>query len=214
MMALGVINLRWVLLIPAAYGLILLGSYLTDPDVPAVAPPASLTSPPDALSGVANDVQSRDFVSRPLFRKDRRPVLSDGQVVVHTSEVEAVGSIDGVTLLGVFAAGDHEGVIIEARGERQRLLVGGNYDGWRLVAVEPRAARFEASASQGVETALLEMEMASSLAIDYANEESVGLDGKEADAEDDNKPRVPTFDAIYERKAKAKRAQQGAKDDE
>jgi len=60
---------------------------------------------------------------------------------------EKVESLDGVTATGVFASGDTSGVFLKAEGgERARVQVGDDYEGWVLASVDANGADFTAGA--------------------------------------------------------------------
>ena len=92
-----------------------------------------------------------DFVDRPLFRSDRRP---PPELASTTNSVkaeaappgsEAAESLKGVTATGVFASGDTSGVFLKAEGgERSRVQVGDNFEGWVLASVDATGANFMA----------------------------------------------------------------------
>ena len=103
------------------------------------------------LSSSLPELNSFDFVLRPVFaldRKPRRPDLpSETDLALAASEAEAdvVESIDGINLLGIFGSGEVAGVIIRLdHGERQRLVVGESIKGWTLGSIESRRALLQA----------------------------------------------------------------------
>ena len=121
------------------------------------------------LSSSRPEVNSFDFVLRPVFaldRKPRRPDLpSENDLALAASEAEAdvVESIDGINLLGIFGSGEVAGAIIRLdNGERQRLLVGESIKGWRLGSIESRRALLQAATG---EEARLEMAYATDQSI-------------------------------------------------
>jgi len=94
-----------------------------------------------------------DFVDRPLFRPDRKQppdlaltaIAAKPEAALVTSE--AVESLDGVIATGVFKSGDISGVFLKAeRGERSRVQVGDNFEGWVLASVDASGADFTAGA--------------------------------------------------------------------
>ena len=129
------------------------------------------------LSSSRPELNSLDFVLRPVFaldRKPRRPDLpSENDLALAASEADAdvVESIDGINLLGIFGSGEVAGAIIRLdNGERQRLLVGESIKGWRLDSIESRLALLQAATG---EEARLEMAYAtdqSILAIEFEGE--------------------------------------------
>ena len=107
------------------------------------------------LSSSRPELNSFDFVLRPVFaldRKPRRPDLpSENDLALAASEAEAdvVESIDGINLLGIFGSGEVSGAIIRLdNGERQRLLVGESIKGWRLGSIESRRALLQAATGE------------------------------------------------------------------
>ena len=121
------------------------------------------------LSSSLPELNSFDFVLRPVFaldRKPRRPDLpSENDLALAASEAEAdvVESIDGINLLGIFGSGEVAGVIIRLdNGERQRLVVGESIKGWTLGSIESRRALLQAATG---EEARLEMAYATNQSI-------------------------------------------------
>ena len=121
------------------------------------------------LSSSRPELNSLDFVLRPVFaldRKPRRPDLpSENDLALAASEADAdvVESIDGINLLGIFGSGEVAGAIIRLdNGERQRLLVGESIKGWRLGSIESRRALLQAATG---EEARLEMTYATDQSI-------------------------------------------------
>ena len=128
--------------------------------------PSAKGTPPDqaildiaGLMDAATDVSERrittvDFVDRPLFRPDRRPPPERAASATNQDKAEAmlrdsekVESLDGVTATGVFASGDASGVFLKAEGgERSRVQVGDDYQGWVLASVDASGANFVAGA--------------------------------------------------------------------
>ena len=107
------------------------------------------------LSSSRPELNSLDFVLRPVFaldRKPRRPDLpSENDLALAASEADAdvLESIDGINLLGIFGSGEVAGAIIRLdNGERQRLLVGESIKGWRLGSIESRRALLQAATGE------------------------------------------------------------------
>ena len=101
------------------------------------------------LSSSRPELSSSDFVLRPVFALDRKPrrpdLLSENDAALVASEVDAVESIDGINLLGIFGSGEVAGAIIRLdNGERQRLVVGESIKGWTLGSIESRRALLQA----------------------------------------------------------------------
>lgn len=119
------------------------------------------------LSSSRPELSSSDFVLRPVFALDRKPrrpdLLSENDAALVASEADAVESIDGINLLGIFGSGEVAGAIIRLdNGERQRLLVGESIKGWRLGSIESRRALLQAATG---EEARLEMTYATDQSI-------------------------------------------------
>ena len=135
--------------------------------------PSVKGTPPDQaimdVAGMMGDTDSSerlittvDFVDRPLFRVDRRPPpdLVPSATAAKPEEAlansEAVESLDGVTATGVFKSGDTSGVFLKAEGgERARVQVGDEYEGWVLASVDASGADFTA----GVRLARVALEL-------------------------------------------------------
>ncbi len=115
------------------------------PSVTAVAP-AELEVREAVLSGISPVVDDRslDFVFRPLFSASRR--AAEPAVVIEEAAVDAPAvkaDMKGFVLLGVFASGASEGVILRRKdGGRQRLYLGDRVGEWTLDKIDPRAAEF------------------------------------------------------------------------
>ena len=119
------------------------------------------------LSSSRPELSSSDFVLRPVFALDRKPrrpdLLSENDAALVASEVDAVESIDGISLLGIFGSGEVAGAIIRLdNGERQRLMVGESIKGWTLGSIESRRALLQAVTG---EEARLEMAYATDQSI-------------------------------------------------
>ena len=113
----------------------------------------------------SQSVETLDFIFRPLFRPSRKPpaqLKSAPPVAVQQMpEVASMKILSGYILLGVFASGETSGAIVATKeGQRQRLYVGDQLDGWRLQGTSLRTAYFENAA--GAEAAI-ELAIASSL---------------------------------------------------
>ena len=119
------------------------------------------------LSSSRPELSSSDFVLRPVFALDRKPrrpdLLSENDAALVASEADAVESIDGINLLGIFGSGEVAGAIIRLdNGERQRLVVGESIKGWTLGSIESRRALLQAVTG---EEARLEMAYATDQSI-------------------------------------------------
>lgn len=133
-----------------------------------MAPASSLFAPVSVQTVLANSrpvLSSADFSLRPLFAVKRVPPPPQqlGEEAEKVSaEVapndEIVGSIDGMSLLGIFGSREVAGVIIRLdNGERQRLPVGESVKGWTLHSLGSRRAMLQAATGQ---RAVLEMAFA------------------------------------------------------
>jgi hypothetical protein len=142
--------------------------YLVIAGVPQPTPPANSLFAPVSVQAVLTDsrpeLSSFDFSARPVFALKRLPAVPP--VIADVPEAgadevaaeEAVGNIEGVTLVGIFGSGEVAGVIIRLdKGERQRLLMGESVEGWTLVSLGARRAMLEAGSGQ---QAVLEMAFA------------------------------------------------------
>ena len=119
------------------------------------------------LSSSRPELSSFDFVLRPVFALDREPrqpdLFSENDAALVASEADAVESIDGINLLGIFGSGEVAGAIIRLdNGERQRLVVGESIKGWTLCSIESRRALLQAVTG---EEARLEMAYATDQSI-------------------------------------------------
>ena len=107
-----------------------------------------------------------DFIFRPLFYASRRPQVTPAVVIEEALDAEMleaaqVSQLSEYQLLGVFASGSVEGVIISKKDDdRTRLYLGESLNGWRLTRSTYREALFENI--QG-ETFTMELSVASAL---------------------------------------------------
>ena len=135
-----------------------------------VLPSSALFEPVSVLQTLSlsrPELSSSDFVLRPVFALDRKPrrpdLLSENDAALVASEADAVESIDGINLLGIFGSGEVAGAIIRLdNGERQRLVVGESIKGWTLGSIESRRALLQAATG---EEARLEMAYATDQSI-------------------------------------------------
>ncbi|MDA9721995.1 hypothetical protein N9U55_01790 [Luminiphilus sp.] len=117
-----------------------------------VLPSSALFEPVSVLQTLSlsrPELSSSDFVLRPVFALDRKPrrpdLLSENDAALVASEADAVESIDGINLLGIFGSGEVAGAIIRLdNGDRQRLVVGESIKGWTLGSIESRRALLQA----------------------------------------------------------------------
>jgi hypothetical protein len=182
-----------------------------------MAPASSLFAPVSVQTVLANSrpvLSSADFSLRPLFAVKRVPPPPQqlGEEAEKVSaEVapndEIVGSIDGMSLLGIFGSREVAGVIIRLdNGERQRLPVGESVKGWTLRSLEPRGALLEAATGQ---RALLQMAFSTDQSAEAlpapaipptqnaASEQPVGSSPDSADVDEEAPPKTLTFGDVY-----------------
>ncbi len=135
-----------------------------------VLPSSALFEPVSVLQTLSlsrPELSSSDFVLRPVFALDRKPrrpdLLSENDAALVASEADAVESIDGINLLGIFGSGEVAGAIIRLdNGDQQRLVVGESIKGWTLGSIESRRALLQAVTG---EEARLEMAYATDQSI-------------------------------------------------
>lgn len=190
--------------------------------------PAELagTGVEELISGSQVAEAGVDFIFRPLFRPSRKPPAqresAPAVAVQQTTEAASMKILSGYSLLGVFASGETSGAIVStAEGQRQRVYVGDQLDGWRLQSTSLRAAYFENAA--GAEAAI-ELAVASSLpglptvaptppaatpTATSAGSEQAGS-GKNAAAETAKRPQRPRGPVTFESIGARKRAEQEA----
>ena len=195
----------------------LLVDALLTPRVDAIYP-VELTEPGgESAPTVESKFEGVDFVTRPLFVANRRPMAP---VVIEETIPEPVtatveSSLEGWDLLGVFASGGEGGAIIQLEdGTRTRLLVGDALDGWSLTATSLRGAVF--SAGSGA-TAELELAVASTLpkleiktqaaSPPVPSPEQSGDPASPAEQPPERKAKPMSFDSVWESKKAAKEAE-------
>ena len=122
-----------------------------DPVTPA---PDSLRVPA-VLSPVSVAASERnEIISRPLFWSGRRPV----EEVATLSEPQAkAGELKGVKVVGLFGSGERAGIIALVKGQKRRILLGDEVEGWTLKSVAP----FELVVASGGRTETLSLERGS-----------------------------------------------------
>lgn len=201
---------RMHLSVAVAAGLTLLVvQWVWTPSVKPI-PPAAMAINELSVGGLSpqTDARSVDFVFRPLFNESRRPSSDRKEAVVDSApqqeKIEVLADMDGYVLLGVFASGDREGVILRSKdGRRQRLYLGAEIDGWTLTAVDARSGTFSGPAG---ERGMLGLALATSLpsatvtaAPKERSEQPVSQVAELDEVEDSPKRMAPvTFDAIWE----------------
>ena len=83
---------------------------------------------------------TRRFVAlleRPLFSPTRRPPPP-----VPKEDAPATDALAAARLLGLFEGSKDGGVIVQIGGKPRRVRLNEDVDGWKLTAVQPRAATF------------------------------------------------------------------------
>jgi hypothetical protein len=109
-----------------------------------LAAPATVAPAADAL--VVRDVrplasvtaqQSEQMRARPLFWESRRPVSAKASAGKSSPAAGKATQLKGVSLLGVFGAGESAGVIVQVKDLKRRVLVGEKLEGWTLESVAP-----------------------------------------------------------------------------
>ena len=123
--------------------------------------PDSVTPAPDSLrvpavlSPVSVAASERnEIISRPLFWSGRRPV----EEVATLSEPQAkAGELKGVKVVGLFGSGERAGIIALVKGQKRRILLGDEIEGWTLKSVAP----FELVVANGGRTETLSLERGS-----------------------------------------------------
>lgn len=160
------------------------------------------------LSTSRPELSSSDFSLRPVFAIQRvppPPPVIDVEQDEDADEIgaeEVVGSIDGVSLLGIFGSGEVSGVIIRLdNGDRQRLSVGESIKGWTLQSLGPRSAMLQSGAGQSI---VLEMAFATDqVQLSTAEQMPISESGLSGPAGQDSLliGRGPTSDAAAEAKS-------------
>lgn len=126
---------------------------LTSPSIDPL-PPAADSVRVTALvtEEAVSSVDSLRMQTRPLFWPDRRP---EAEVTAAPDPDEATSgaparSLQKFELTGVFGGGDSGGAIVTYKGNRQRLLVGDEIDGWTLLSVSPGEVVFTSAGVRDV----------------------------------------------------------------
>ena len=188
-----------------------------------MAPASSLFAPVSVQTVLADSrpaLSSADFSLRPVFAIKRVPPAPQQvseEAEKASAEVapndEIVGSIDEISLLGIFDSREVAGVIVRLdNGERQRLPVGESVLGWTLRSLEPRGALFEAATGQ---RALLQMAFSTDQSVEAypapavppaqsaASEQPVGSSSDSAAMDAEAPPKTMTFGDVYRGRRKA-----------
>jgi len=182
-----------------------------------MAPASSLFAPVSVQTVLADSrpaLSSADFSLRPVFAIKRVPPAPQQvseEAEKASAEVapndEIVGSIDEISLLGIFDSREVAGVIVRLdNGERQRLPVGASVQGWTLRSLEPRGALFESATGQ---RALLQMAFSTDQSVEAypapavppaqsaASEQPVGSSSDSAAMDAEAPPKTMTFGDVY-----------------
>lgn len=196
------------------------------PSINPISPAELAVTGIDESMMTSQSVETLDFIFRPLFRPSRKPPAqiepAPPVAVQQMPEVASMKILSGYILLGVFASGETSGAIVATKeGQRQRLYVGDQLDGWRLQGTSLRTAYFENAA--GAEAAI-ELAIASSLprlptvaaapssastSAIAAGGESTGS-GQNPVAEAAKRPQRPSGPVTFESIGARKRAEQEA----
>lgn len=143
--------------------IVVAGLYLALIGIPKSVPPsANLFETVDterALAESRPELNSSDFISRPLFSTRRRAPASPQKVdssdpgyADPAGGAALVGTMEGSHLLGIFVSGEVEGAIVRLdNGQRHRLLIGDALDGWTLQSVSAREIRFVSDAGEAAD---------------------------------------------------------------
>lgn len=102
-----------------------------------------LDEPVDATAAIA-------ILERPLFWEGRRP-LAPTPLVAAQPQARAPAKLSGVSVQGVYGAGDSLGLIATVDGQQQRIASGQTVKGWQLTGYDNGVATFS---SGGRETTL------------------------------------------------------------
>ena len=197
----SVTNLKLIWIAVGCFALTVPVAWLIDPNVDAILP---VVAPDEGVNAGAmapeGGAKGPDFVFRPLFLADRRPLAPQEGAVEETQvdEASALGvepeTLDGVVLLGVIASGDQQAIIVRSNGERRSLEAGDQILGWTLSTVNARSAEFT-NASGGL--ARVDLAMASNLVLPLAQQVAAAEEPQEV-------PRAEgpvTFESMYERRS-------------
>ena len=189
--------------------------YWSIPVIDRVVPKISL---PDVIEEKFTSDQGRrrkanDFVDRPLFMVNRRPLPASSSATVSSAAVRPVvkaQQLDGLSLLGIFASGKSKGIILDEDGKSQRRLIQGEIiNAWTLAEIEPRAAIFHrGNSTTRLELAVSKLSAVSSIepvlsTVGSGPKTSLDQRGvKRTEGLNDKKPQssTPSFDTMYQAK--------------
>ncbi len=85
--------------------------------------------------------QAAEILNRPLFWQSRRPLVPPPKVIAKP-KAKAPKKLEGITLLGVYGAGDGLGLIATVDGAFTRINKGQSVKGWQFSAYKDGAAVF------------------------------------------------------------------------
>ena len=129
---------------------------------------------------LTRDETSR-ILERPLFWQERRP-LTPAAPVVSKPVAIAPTKLEGVTLQGVYGAGDSLGLIATVDGKLRRVGSGQSLKGWQFTSYEDGVATF----TSGTRRATLALELTTpSVKLAQAVESEVQREVQDTDAESD-----------------------------
>lgn len=121
------------------------------------------------------------ILERPLFWEERRPMTPTAAVVSQPVSV-APTKLEGVTLQGVYGAGDSLGLIATVDGRLRRVNSGESLKGWQFASYEDGVATF----TSGTRKATLALELTTpSVKLVQAVEPEVQREVQDTDAESD-----------------------------
>ena len=118
-------------------------TFMTQPDT--VAPPVDLLAGTEVARLETVDARlSNELRSRPLFWVSRRPLepLPEEPAEADQQAAEA-GALKKVRLVGIFGVGDSAGIITLMEGQKRRLLIGDDIEGWTLDGIQRDRATFK-----------------------------------------------------------------------
>ncbi|MEM1404586.1 MAG: hypothetical protein AAGG55_14710 [Pseudomonadota bacterium] len=102
--------------------------------------------------GAISASESLQLQSRPVFWASRRATSTPSieTEVVEAGEGTPARQLQQLQVTGVFGGGEQGGAIVAYKGNRMRLLIGDEIDGWALLSVAPGEAVFASAGSRDV----------------------------------------------------------------
>src|SRR6056297_2710059 len=147
MNSLAELRLRQIALVLA--GLLLLqvlyaGVTLVFRGEPEPIPPAASTleAGAPAYRAPGPDEQGGDIVARPLFWAGRQPHAAAPAPEPVVAAPAQPSPLKDIKLLGVYSAGPNSGIIVSLKGERRRLQIDDEVDGWTFSMMSDDGAIF------------------------------------------------------------------------